>query len=109
MDIAVLGEALDHFVPEILQVCRAPGVSVAVGVGEEVAWAKGYGYADLAARKPMTPWTVGPTGSDCKPYTAVAAMQLVERGLIGLHDPVNDHLDGLRIVNPHGDRPITLW
>ncbi|MEN3307328.1 MAG: hypothetical protein V7603_3530 [Micromonosporaceae bacterium] len=109
MDISALTEALDQFVPEILELCRTPGVSVALGIGEDVVWAKGYGYADLATRRPMTPDTVGPTGSDCKPYTAAAVMQLVERGLIGLHDPVNDHLDGLRIVNPHGDKPITLW
>ncbi|HKT02785.1 MAG TPA: serine hydrolase domain-containing protein [Rugosimonospora sp.] len=109
MDIAVLAEALDRLVPEILELTRAPGVSIAVGMGEEVAWAKGYGHADVAHGRPMTPQTVGPTGSDCKPYTAVAALQLVERGLIGLHDPVDDHLDGLRLDNPHGGPPVTLW
>ena len=108
MQITRLVEALDELVPEILDHTKAPGLSVAVGMGEEVAWARGYGRADLATGRPMTADTVGPTGSDCKTYTAAAAMQLVERGLIGLDDPINDHLEGLRVVNPHGDRAITL-
>src|SRR5690349_14341541 len=108
MDAAVLAEAIDAFAPQIVDLCEAPGLSVAVGLEDEVVVAAGYGVADLASGRPMTVDTVGPTGSDGKPYTAVAAMQLVESGVLGLDDPVNDHLGGLRIVNPHGDRPITL-
>ena len=106
--VDVLEEALDLLVPEILALCGAPGMSLAVGVDGEVVLAKGYGQADLAAARPMTPTTVGPTGSDCKPYTATAAMQLVERGLIDLDAPVNEYLGDLRLVNPHGARDITL-
>ncbi|MEU6718902.1 serine hydrolase domain-containing protein [Nonomuraea sp. NPDC046802] len=108
MNIDALAEALDGLVPEIMDHCGTPGLSIAVGIGREVALTRAYGLADLATGRPMTTDTVGPTGSDAKPYTGVAAMQLVERGLIGLDDPVNDHLDGLRIDNPHGPRPITL-
>lgn len=108
MRIERLNEALDALVPEILALTGAPGITIALGAGDGVAWAGGYGVADLATGRPMTADTVGPTGSDAKTYTALAAMQLVERGLIGLDDPVNDHLGGLRVVNPHGDRPITL-
>ncbi|SEH01593.1 CubicO group peptidase, beta-lactamase class C family [Nonomuraea solani] len=102
MYVGHLAAALDAYVPEIIDHCGTPGLSVAIGVGEEVALARAYGLADLATGRPMTVDTVGPTGSDCKPYTGVAAMQLVERGLIGLDDPIDD------IVNPHGERPITL-
>jgi CubicO group peptidase (beta-lactamase class C family) len=108
MDVSPLEQALDEVVPQVLRLCRAPGVSLAIGVGDEVVLAKGYGLADLRSGRAMDTGTVGPTGSDCKAYTAVAAMQLVERGLIGLDDPVNDHLHGLRVVNPHGRRAITL-
>jgi CubicO group peptidase (beta-lactamase class C family) len=108
VDVGVVVEALDEFVPQILEVSQTPGVSVALGVGDDVAWAKGYGLADLGAARPMAPDTVAPIGSDSKTYTAAAIMQLVERGLLGLDDPVNDHLHGLRVVNPHGRRQITL-
>jgi CubicO group peptidase (beta-lactamase class C family) len=108
MDITHLGEALDALVPEILDLCGTPGASIAVGVDDAVVFARGYGHADLATNRPMTTDTTAPTGSDGKTYTAAAVMQLVERGYLGLDDPINEHLDGLRIVNPHGQRAITL-
>ncbi|WP_194896667.1 serine hydrolase domain-containing protein [Catenulispora pinisilvae] len=103
-----LTEALDVLVPEILALAKAPGMNIALGIDDRVVWAKGYGHADLATGRPMTPETVGPTGSDAKPYTATAVLQLLDRGLIGLDDPINDHLGGLRVTNPHGGREITL-
>ena len=108
MTVTHVAEALDTLVPQILTLCKAPGMSLAIGVDDQVVFAKGYGYADLAAGRPMTTATVGPTGSDAKPYTATAVLQLVDRGLIGLDEPIADHLGGLRVANPHGRREITL-
>ena len=108
MDVTQLTEALDALIPEILDLCKAPGLSMALGIEDQVVWARGYGYADLATGRPMDTATVGPTGSDAKPYTATAVMQLVERGLIGLDDPVREYLGDLRVTNPHGERDITL-
>ena len=34
-----------------------PGLSVAVGVGEDIVWAEGFGWADIKARAPVTPDT----------------------------------------------------
>lgn len=108
MEVTALAEAIDAYAPRALRLCRAPGLSIAVGAGDEVVHAAAYGHADLSTGRPMTVDTVGPTGSDAKPYTAVAAMQLVDAGLLTLDDDVNDHLVDLRIENPLGDRPITL-
>jgi len=107
-NVAELAEAIDAIAPQVLALTDAPGMSVAVGIEDDVAYARGFGTADLATGRPMDTDTVGPTGSDAKPYTGVAAMQLVEAGIVELDGPVNDHLGGLRIVNPHGERPITL-
>src|SRR3954470_2917743 len=32
-----------------------PGVSVAVGIGDEIVWAEGFGWADLEHRIPVAP------------------------------------------------------
>src|SRR5689334_922791 len=93
MDVDVLAEAIEAYAPQVLRVTEAPGISIAVGVDDEVAHAAAFGVADLATGRPMTVDTVGPTGSDAKPYTAVAAMQLVDAGVLGLDDPVEHHLD----------------
>ena len=34
-----------------------PGLSVAIGIGGEMVWAEGFGYADLEKRAPVTPHT----------------------------------------------------
>jgi len=73
-------------------------VTVAVFIGDEVIWAKGYGWADIENRIAATPETIGRTGSISKSFTAVLMMQLIERGVFGLDEPVVDvfpEFDGL--------------
>jgi CubicO group peptidase (beta-lactamase class C family) len=67
-------------------------VSVAVFHGDEVIWSKGWGWADIEGRVPADAHTIGRTGSISKTFTAVLMMQLVERGIIGLDDPVLPYL-----------------
>jgi CubicO group peptidase (beta-lactamase class C family) len=85
-----------------------PGLNIALGLDGEVIWEEGFGSADLAQKRPMTPATVMRSGSMGKTYTATAVMQLVERGIIGLHQPINTILD-FRISNPLGERDITPY
>ncbi|HEX9893834.1 MAG TPA: serine hydrolase domain-containing protein, partial [Gemmatimonadales bacterium] len=66
------------------------------------------GYADVARKTPMTPATVMHSGSMGKTYTGTAVMQLVERGVLSLHDPINQYLKGFKAVNPLGEREITV-
>jgi D-alanyl-D-alanine carboxypeptidase len=86
-----------------------PGVVVGVVADQELVWAKGFGYADVAQRVPMTPATKFRMASHSKLFTATAIMQLREQGRLRLDDPVVQHLPwfGLR---PAGDDdgPITI-
>src|SRR5205823_3850486 len=65
------------------------------------------GLADHSARRAIDPGTVFRIASISKTMTAVALVQLRDRGLIGLDDPVNDHLRNLRIEVPPGAPPVT--
>jgi CubicO group peptidase (beta-lactamase class C family) len=58
------------------------------------------GLADLAAGRPMLASTTQMAYSMSKTITAAAVLQLVERGRIGLDDPVARYLDW----QPYGDR-----
>ena len=69
-----------------------PGVSIAVLVDGEIAWAKGYGVADAASGRPVTPNTLFQAASISKPVAALAALRLAEAGRLGLDDDVNEHL-----------------
>lgn len=85
-----------------------PGYCVAVVDGGGVRYAKGFGYADLAARQPYTPDTVQPVASISKPVLAVALMQQVQAGTLSLDADVNGELP-FAVRNPHAANvPITL-
>ncbi|MCS7085338.1 MAG: serine hydrolase domain-containing protein [Bacteroidia bacterium] len=51
-----------------------------------------YGYANHFTKTPIDTSSVFQLASVSKPITAIAVLQLYERGLIGLHDPVYWHI-----------------
>jgi len=106
-DIQLL-DALKSFIPRIMKNKGTPGLNIAVSLRGEVIWEAGFGYADLEKKTPMTPQTVMHSGSMGKTYTATAVMQLVEKGIIGLDDPINQHLKDFQVTNPLGERAITF-
>lgn len=86
-----------------------PGVVVGVVSDQELVWAQGYGYADLATKRPMTAATTFRIASNSKLFAAIAIMQLREEGKLRLDDPVAQHLPWFR-MRPAGadDGPITI-
>lgn len=71
---------------------NVPGLAVAVIRNGKIAWIQCIGYADVADRKPVTVQTIFNIGSVSKVVSAWGFMQLTERGLVNLDDPVNQSL-----------------
>jgi CubicO group peptidase (beta-lactamase class C family) len=67
--------------------------AVMVNHGDELLFAASYGYANRAWRVPCTLDTRFDTASVTKLFTAVAALQLVERGAFGLDTSVVEYLE----------------
>jgi CubicO group peptidase (beta-lactamase class C family) len=86
-----------------------PGVAVGVVSDQQLVWSKGFGYADLKAKRPMTRATRFRMASNSKLFTAVAIMQLREDGKLRLDDPVEQYLPWFK-TKPAGDDdgPITI-
>ena len=86
-----------------------PGVVVGVVADQELIWAQGFGLADLASGRPMTPQTKFRMASHSKLFTATAIMQLREQGRLRLDDPVSKYLPwfAVRPAAPD-DPPITI-
>jgi CubicO group peptidase (beta-lactamase class C family) len=62
-----------------------------------------YGSANLAKNQPVDENTIYHWASNTKPFTGIAIMQLRDRGLLKLDDPVTKYLPELRAVhNPFG-------
>ena len=87
-----------------------PGVSVAVLVDGEIGWARGYGFADVESRRPVTTETLFQAASISKPVAALAALQLVQEGLVALDADVNDYLTSWRVPASEltSEAPVTL-
>lgn len=108
VDSRPLIDALRVFIPRVMKLEGTPGLNIAVAVDGKVIWEEGFGYADIDRKIPMTSSTVTHSGSMGKTYVATAVMQLVERGIIGLDDPIGKYITDIRIVNPLGPREITV-
>jgi CubicO group peptidase (beta-lactamase class C family) len=86
-----------------------PGVAVGVVHDQQLVWSQGFGYADVAAKKPMTADTAFRIASNSKLFAAIAILQLREAGKLRLDDPVQKHLPWFT-MRPAGpdDGPITI-
>ena len=86
-----------------------PGVAVGVVSNQDLIWSKGFGFADLKAKVPMTATTKIRMASNSKLFTAIAIMQLREEGKLSLDDPVVKYLPWFK-AKPAGDDdgPITI-
>jgi serine beta-lactamase-like protein LACTB, mitochondrial len=82
---------------------NVPGLSVAVVLERRLAWSRGYGFADLENCVPFRATTVNRLASVSKPITAVAAMQLSERGRLDLDAPIQRYCPAF----PKKPEPIT--
>ena len=93
-----------------MEALGVPGVSVAVLRDGELAWARGYGFADLESGRPVTTRTLFQAASISKPVAALAALQLVQEGRVALDADVNRYLTGWRVpANPFTTAaPVTL-
>ncbi len=84
---------------------RIPGVSVGLVHDRALAWAEGYGWADLEARVPATPSTLYSVCSISKLFTSIAVMQRRDAGDLRLDDGIADLLPWYDVEQSHRDGP----
>ncbi|MGA8501812.1 MAG: serine hydrolase domain-containing protein [Candidatus Sulfotelmatobacter sp.] len=82
---------IDAAVSRFMATTHIPGLSVAVVENGEYEWAQGFGFADLENNVPASEHTLFRLGSISKSLTAVAALQLWERGKLDLDAPVQKY------------------
>jgi len=99
-----------HAIEERMKALNVHGVSIAVIRNYEIEWAKGYGLADVAAKRPVTADTLFLAGSISKPVAAAGALALVEQGKVKLDDDVNTYLKSWKVPENEFTNPqkVTL-
>ncbi len=99
---------IEEFIAEQTRLGQTPGVSVGVIADHETILLSGYGTADTASGAPMTERSSVVIGSTTKALTCVAVLQLEQRGLLGLDDPVTRHIPSFRMADQAHAEAITI-
>lgn len=94
--------AVTAFVSSYVAEADYPGVAVAITKGDQVIAVKGYGHDSTGA--PITENSKMAIASVSKSFTALAVMQLVDAGKIGLDQPVRTYLPSFEVADPRGER-----
>lgn len=84
------------------------GLTIALVDGDRVVWTRGFGYADRKAREPVTKRTLFHIGSASKTASAIAVMQLVQRGLVDLDEPLATYVPEFRLLPRYKRNVITV-
>ncbi|MAP49265.1 MAG: serine hydrolase [Oceanicaulis sp.] len=114
---------LDSRLAELASARQRAGYVAVLARNGEILHTASAGYADLEDQRPMTADTLVRIASMTKPVTAVAALMLIEDGVIALDDPVSDYIpafanvrvatsvqrdESYEIPTTEADRPITV-
>ena len=100
--------ALDSTLTEIFTLNLAPGMAIAVVRDTQMIFSKGYGWADVEARRPVTPQTIFYIASTTKSFTGLAAAMLEEQGRLDLDAPLSRYLPDARLQEPLNPDSITM-
>lgn len=82
-----LEEKVDEYINPHIQMEKFSG-SILIAQKGEILLSKGYGMANYEHSVPNTPHTKFRMGSLTKQFTAMAIMQLQEKGLLNVEDPI---------------------
>jgi CubicO group peptidase (beta-lactamase class C family) len=83
---------------------HGPGCAVGIARGGSTLLERGYGMADLAGERPITPATILESGSVAKQFTATSILLLAKDGKLSLDDDARKYLPEL----PTYGRVITV-
>jgi CubicO group peptidase (beta-lactamase class C family) len=99
--------SFDKLVDPIFKSAQAgatPGVSILVSQDGKIIYEKGFGYADVGNKVPVTPDTKFRIGSITKQFIASSILKLQEEGKISVEDKLSKFIPGF----PRGDE-VTIY
>jgi CubicO group peptidase (beta-lactamase class C family) len=85
------------------------GLSIAIIYDQDILFAKGFGFSDIAKKIPATKDTIYRIASNTKLFTSTAIMQLRDAKKLKLDDPISKYLPWFKIKTPQKNAlPITI-
>lgn len=95
--VAAIRNDLTPLIQAVQERFKIPGISLVLVRGREPLWAQGFGLADVARKQAAGADTLYRAGSLAKPLTAIAVMQLAERGALDIDQPLAAYLPAFSI------------
>ncbi len=86
-----------HSVEDLMKKYEVPGLRIVFVDKGKISWSKNYGYASLKDSIKIDDKTVFTGASLGKPITTMAALKLVEQGVLDLDEDVNNKLKGWKV------------
>jgi len=86
------------------------GVSIAVIHNYKIEWARGYGFADVSEKRPVTEATLFQAASISKSLNSLGVLKLVQEKKLNLDTDINNYLSSWKFPydEKSNNRPITL-
>lgn len=92
----------------LMQRHQTPGAAVGVAKHGKPIYLQGLGFSDVEKQKGINEETIFGIGSVTKSFTAVAIMQLQERGLLSVSDCMTKYLPDLRVGSSGAEQGMKI-
>ncbi len=99
---------IDTYLQNYMDSVPVPGLAVVIVKEDQVIFQKGYGVEQIGQSKAMTPQSSIAIGELTMSMTALAILQLEEKGKLSLDDKVTKHLSWFQTANKEFSDQITI-
>jgi len=83
---------INALIEPLIDSSKIAGTTIGVAKGDEILFLNSYGFADFESRAALPAEAVFEVASVTKPFTAIAILQLAEKGLLGLDDDIRKYI-----------------
>ena len=101
-------EDVARYAQRVVDLGIAPGMGVAVSLGDQVLYSAGFGVADAATGRTVDEETAFYIASSTKALTATAIVLKAARGEMDLESPIDRYIPGLRFRPPLDAGRVTV-
>jgi putative pyoverdin transport system ATP-binding/permease protein len=91
-------KAIEVYIVKQMKMGQIPGMAVVIVKGKKTVYLRGFGFSDLKTGQPVTPHTLFELGSTSKAFTGLAILQLHDKKMLSLSDPVRKYIPWLKMI-----------
>ncbi|MDY0395775.1 serine hydrolase [Virgibacillus halophilus] len=98
----------ERYCDEMLKRYSVPGFAIGLAKDGELHYERGVGFRDMEAKLPLSADTVFGVGSITKAFTAIAILQLQEKGKLSVTEPVTKYLPEWQMSDEKQTKQTTI-